>query len=197
MSEAPPIPATLTPEQLAAVLDALGDAVFTIRSDYTITQFNRSAERLTGFARGEVIGRRCYDVFRTRHCRRGCLMSQALHSGQELSGRQSMGTRQRGETDVALTAAPLRDAAGQVIGGVKVFRSAANGTAAEPDRAPPPARGRHLPILAAYERRAIEDVLERVGGSPIAAARELGISRTTLWRKMRRLGIPLRRRRNA
>jgi PAS domain S-box-containing protein len=40
------------------------------------------------------------------------------------------------------------------------------------------------------EEKAIRSVLNRYQGNRQAAAEELGISRTTLWRKMRRLSIP-------
>ena len=39
------------------------------------------------------------------------------------------------------------------------------------------------------ERRQIEKALKQTGGHMIEAARKLGISRTTLWEKMRRLGL--------
>jgi transcriptional regulator with PAS, ATPase and Fis domain len=39
------------------------------------------------------------------------------------------------------------------------------------------------------ERHAIEDALRRHRYNRAAASRELGLSRTTLWRKMRKLGI--------
>lgn len=42
---------------------------------------------------------------------------------------------------------------------------------------------------AADERSAIIDALERTGGTRTAAARQLGMSRTTLWRKMKEYGI--------
>ena len=41
------------------------------------------------------------------------------------------------------------------------------------------------------EREAVADALRRNGYNKIATARELGLSRTTLWRKMKALGIPL------
>jgi two-component system, NtrC family, response regulator HydG len=43
--------------------------------------------------------------------------------------------------------------------------------------------------VAATERRAIEAALLRCGGDQARVARELGISATTLWRKMKRLGL--------
>ena len=49
-----------------------------------------------------------------------------------------------------------------------------------------------LPLAAvrdAAERRQIKRVLHDTGGHIIEAAKRLGISRTTLWEKMRRYGI--------
>jgi len=53
-----------------------------------------------------------------------------------------------------------------------------------------PARGRNIdgPLVTA-EAHAIRQALERNGGNRSRAARDLGISRTTLWRKMRRHGL--------
>jgi two-component system response regulator HydG len=44
-------------------------------------------------------------------------------------------------------------------------------------------------IVALAERRAIEDALRRHQGALDAVARELGLSATTLWRKMKRHGL--------
>jgi two-component system response regulator HydG len=46
-------------------------------------------------------------------------------------------------------------------------------------------------VVAGAERRAIEAALVRCGGDQARVARELGISATTLWRKMKRLGVAL------
>jgi len=43
--------------------------------------------------------------------------------------------------------------------------------------------------LRDVEARLIVEALERNGGNRLATARELGIHKTTLWRKMRRLGL--------
>jgi PAS domain S-box-containing protein len=43
--------------------------------------------------------------------------------------------------------------------------------------------------LAEIERAAIHDALERNGWKKLATARELGIDKTTLWRKLKKLGL--------
>jgi PAS domain S-box-containing protein len=55
--------------------------------------------------------------------------------------------------------------------------------------APPSPRARDLSPLDAAEAGTVREALERAGGRRAAAARSLGISRNTLWRKMQRYGI--------
>jgi two-component system, NtrC family, response regulator HydG len=56
----------------------------------------------------------------------------------------------------------------------------------------PSAAGEPRTLVAAVEeaeRRAIEAALARCGGDLSQVARELAVSGTTLWRRMKRLGI--------
>lgn len=50
-------------------------------------------------------------------------------------------------------------------------------------------RAAHLSGREQAERGAIIDALDAAGGNKVHAARELGISRTTLYARMRALGI--------
>jgi DNA-binding NtrC family response regulator len=56
------------------------------------------------------------------------------------------------------------------------------------------ARGSATPAEDGGERRAVEDVLRRSGGSVSRAALELGLSRQAFYRRMEKLGIVLERR---
>ena len=61
-----------------------------------------------------------------------------------------------------------------------------------PRAAAPAAGGAPMTLAAAVEqaeRRAIEAAVSRHGGDLAQVARELGVSSTTLWRRMKRLGI--------
>ncbi len=60
------------------------------------------------------------------------------------------------------------------------------------DSAPADARDRDGWTLAEVEKEHILRVLRRHQGNASAAARQLGVSRTTLWRKLREYGLPRR-----
>ncbi len=110
---------------------------------------------------------------RTRH---------GLGKADESAGAVAGGARTiaGAEDDCAITADPNE-------GGTKEDMARHNeaGSGRETD-------GRGLPLaerVRAFERRLIEDALARHGGNVSAAARELGIERTTLAKKIARLGI--------
>lgn len=52
----------MTPEELFAVLDITGAAVFGVTMDQTIVYWNAGAAELLGYGRAAVIGRKCYEL---------------------------------------------------------------------------------------------------------------------------------------
>ena len=58
-----------------------------------------------------------------------------------------------------------------------------------PDGYPGAARARHLTGLEQAERQALVTALRDAGWNREAAARDLGISRATIYRKLRRLKV--------
>src|SRR5712692_5548804 len=63
------------------------DGVFAMMSDGRITLWNPAAERITGYTAGEVLGRRCWDVFAGREasgerfCSSSCPSPTLIKSG--------------------------------------------------------------------------------------------------------------------
>jgi len=175
----------LSEDQLGAVLDTVSDAVFIVDRDSIVCGFNRVAEEITGQQAEHVIGKRCRDVFDSSGCDNGCPLKQTLRSGQAQEGRLSLRDTNHQERCICLRTAALRDAQGEIVGGVQAFQRMPAGMKSATLEA--------LPILDRYERCAIEEVLRRHRGNQVATARDLGISRTTLWRKMHKLGIRAQR----
>ena len=106
-----------------AILDSISDGVFTVDRDWRVTSFNRAAELITGVRREEAIGRPCCEVFRASICENQCALRSTLENGQPVVGRSITILAADGrEVPISISTALLRDAAGQVVGGVETFR---------------------------------------------------------------------------
>jgi PAS domain S-box-containing protein len=106
-----------------AILDALGEGLFTVDGDWRITRFNKAAEQITGFTADEAIGEHCWNIFRTDVCESGCVLREAL-TGQGRSGHRELtilDSRNR-EVAVEVSAATWLDDDGRMLGGVETFR---------------------------------------------------------------------------
>ena len=106
-----------------AILDSIADGVFTVDLDWNITSFNRAAERITGVAREEAIGQKCFDVFRGDICQSACALRRSIETGDELVDRRVNILNSQGQQiQVSISTAVLRDDEGSVVGGAETFR---------------------------------------------------------------------------
>ena len=113
--------AVLTPTE--AILESISDGVFTIDLEWRVTSFNRAAEAITGVPRGEALGRRCSEVFRSSMCGPGCALQQTLKTGKPVIGKSGYIINAEGDRiPISISTAVLRDAGGEVIGGAETFR---------------------------------------------------------------------------
>jgi PAS domain S-box-containing protein len=105
------------------ILASIADGVFTVDEDWRITSFNRAAEEITGVPRGEAIGRRCCDVFRASICENECALKETLRTGRPIVNKAIYILDAQGKRiPISISAAVLKDAGGQTIGGVETFR---------------------------------------------------------------------------
>jgi len=105
------------------IMDSLADGVFTVDLDWNITFFNRAASAITKVPRAEALGRKCWEVFRSSICDGSCALKAALAAGESRSNRSLFFVRPDGaKVPISISAAPLRDRRGQVVGGVETFR---------------------------------------------------------------------------
>ena len=106
-----------------ALFENLSEAVFTINKRWRITGFNRRAEEVTGFNRQEVLGRYCWDIFKSDHCQKNCPLKATLADGitrtdQDVRMVNSGGRR----LNVLVNTSIIRDKKDAVVGAVEVFR---------------------------------------------------------------------------
>ncbi len=114
------------------ILDSLNDGVYVCDKDRRIVFWSRAAERITGWQPSDVVGRRCLEdvlchVDKDGHRLCGeefCPLHRAMVTGTAsqvpiiVFAQGKDGER----VPTQVTVAPIRDANGQVIGGVETFR---------------------------------------------------------------------------
>ena len=115
-------------ERINATLHSIGDAVISTDNAGRVADMNEVAESLTGWPLKEARGRPMGEVFqivneRTRETMANPV-AQVLASGETvgLSNDTILISRDRGEVQIADSAAPIRDRNGEIMGVVLVFR---------------------------------------------------------------------------
>ena len=165
----------LTAAALDAVLAALPVGILVLDGERRIVGGNRLAAAWAGLPGVSAMLRRpCRDIFRGGECTTDCVIRRALAGSGCASCRRALPSGRR--ADVA--AQVLRTGAGPPLGFLLSFRAVetAAGSLTEAGRAAEATR-----LLAE---------LQRQGGRRLATARALGIHKATLFRKLRRLGLP-------
>lgn len=105
------------------ILDSIADGVFTVDRNWRITSFNRAAEEITGWAREDAMGKSCSDIFHSSICGKSCAIAESLYKGAPVANRSITIRNSAGEKiPISISAAPLTDHEGNIIGGVETFR---------------------------------------------------------------------------
>lgn len=63
------------------LFEQLAEGVFTINNRWRITSFNQRAQEITGYNREEVLGRYCWDIFRSDLCKSNCPLKMTVETG--------------------------------------------------------------------------------------------------------------------
>ena len=126
------------------ILNTLAEGAYITDTQRRIVFWNKAAERITGWAAAEVVGRTCFDnilchVDKDQHPLCGkeyCPLHRSIITGQASEAPLLVYARTTGgrRIPVEVTVSPLRDAAGAVVGGVELFRDASE-SVAEMERA--------------------------------------------------------------
>jgi phosphoserine phosphatase RsbU/P len=114
------------------LLNSLADGVYVTDVERKIVFWNRTAERMTGWRSEDVVGKSCFDN----------LLAHVDKDGHELCGKESCPLRRsivtgqpstepvlvlaqcksRLRMPVEVSVSPLRNGAGEIVGGIEVFR---------------------------------------------------------------------------
>jgi diguanylate cyclase (GGDEF)-like protein/PAS domain S-box-containing protein len=110
------------------IIDNLYDGVYFVNRERTITYWNKGAERITGYAQQEVIGRSCRDNLLNhvtsagaQLCYGECPLAACMRDGVTREADVFLHHADGHRVPVLVRAAPLRDAEGNIIGAVETF----------------------------------------------------------------------------
>ena len=110
-------------ERLAAIVDASDDAIVSTDLAGMIRTWNRGAERLFGYSAYEIIGKSICTLSALGGGDQGLEMMNRIAAGGRVDHCESkLGTKARETVIVSLTAAPIHDSGGAIIGGSMVVR---------------------------------------------------------------------------
>ena len=113
----------ITKEFFENILESLEGGVFTVDKNARITSFNRAAEEITGFKRGDVLNKECCNILNSDLCKELCPLKETLENGKTFFGYEIMITSKTGKNvPVNIATSPLRAKNNEIIGAVENFR---------------------------------------------------------------------------
>jgi len=108
---------------LAAIVDSSDDAIISKTLDGVITSWNKSAERMFGYTREEIVGQHITLIIPEDRRDEEAKIVERLRRGERVDHFETVRLRKDGTLlELSLTISPVKDAAGRVIGASKVAR---------------------------------------------------------------------------
>jgi len=108
---------------LENTLESFADGVVAIDRDFKIISFSEGAERITGYAIVDVIGKNCRKILNGELCGNKSPLSNVLNAGEPLTNIKTQIKSISDETiHVILHATPLKNVKGEIIGVIVNFR---------------------------------------------------------------------------
>ncbi len=116
-------------------LNAIPTPILSIDTDYTITFMNPAGAAVVNLTPDEAIGKKCYDLFKTPHCKtEKCACTQAMKNDRIVSAETIARPAEGVIVPIKYTGAPIKDAKGNIKGALEfvldVTREAAQKQAA-------------------------------------------------------------------
>nr|WP_320010034.1 PAS domain-containing protein [uncultured Desulfobulbus sp.] len=101
-------------------LNAIPTPIMSIDPDFTITYMNPAGASVVGLSPDEMVGKKCYDFFRTPHCRtEKCACTQAMSTDGIVTEETIARPREGVIVPIKYTGAPIKDAKGNIKGALE------------------------------------------------------------------------------
>ena len=101
-------------------LNTIPTPIMAIDTDHTITFMNPAGAAVLGSTPDEVVGRKCYDLFKTEHCRTAnCACTQAMRTDSVVTERTVANLSGGKAIPIKYTGSPIKDAKGNIKGALE------------------------------------------------------------------------------
>lgn len=108
---------------LASIVENSDDAIISKRLDGTILGWNHGATRLLGYRRSEMIGRPIFQIIPAARVEEERRTLRRLRRGEHIHHYETVRRCKDGRLiDISLSASPIRDDKGRVVGAAKILR---------------------------------------------------------------------------
>lgn len=105
-----------------SLMDMLPEGAFMINTRWQINYFNETAEMITGYSRREVLGKFCWEVFRSDMCRHNCPMRVSMNTSEVLLDREveilSKGNKPK---LLIVNTSQVKRSGDRILGGLQTF----------------------------------------------------------------------------
>lgn len=141
---------------LRSILDSLPDGVIGHDTRRRLIYFNRTAERITGYSRGEVLGKDCHEAFGSPFCGPQCSFCHAPPGEWSPKNYPVRIVDKYGRPKIIeMAVTGMTDATGELVGVLAIFREKKEASTPEPTFAAEPAWdmiGRDPKMLDVYQQ---------------------------------------------
>jgi PAS domain S-box-containing protein len=108
---------------LAALVESSDDAIITKDLNGIITSWNQAAERLFGYAAGDIIGKPVTILIPPEHDNEERDILERIRRGERIDHYETVRRRKDGSlVEISLTVSPIKDSEGAIIGASKIAR---------------------------------------------------------------------------
>jgi diguanylate cyclase (GGDEF)-like protein/PAS domain S-box-containing protein len=123
----------LDKESYFRIIDGLHDGLYFVDTNRIITYWNKAAERISGFAAAEVVGKSCADKILTHVddagtclCLGLCPLAATIVDGLDREAQVFLHHKDGHRVPVLVRVSLLKDPHGKVIGGIELFTDISN-----------------------------------------------------------------------
>lgn len=110
------------------LLENLFDGVYYVNKNRKITYWNKSAERITGYSKDEVIGKSCaenilrhIDINGNELCVTGCPLHKTIKDGKIRDVDAFLHNKEGHRLPISVRVSPVRNESGTITGAVEIF----------------------------------------------------------------------------